>query len=184
MPNVSKRVLHKLTFVLRVNFVEKPNISINFSQSVHSHSGLTVPEVLPSNWMVEFCIREIILKIWGLLTCLGRFKNILLWISNNSELTADQWTLFLTCRALIGRKNDWYFLNCLIFSAISQQLTSLSTTELLQTFDMSHCGCFEHDILVIFSQKTKMCLIIPYEEKKFITNFWTNFFPSLQKSQS
>ena len=134
--------------------------------------------------IVDFFTHENILKIWGLLTHLGKFKKFLLWISNNSELTAYQSTFLLTCRALIGRKNDWYFLNCLIFSAISQQLTSLSTTELLQTFYMSHCGCFEHDILVIFSQKTKMCLIIPYEEKKFITNFWTNFFPSLQKSQS
>ena len=121
--------------------------------------------------IVDFFTHENILKIWGLLTHLGKFKKFLLWISNNSELTAYQSTFLLTCRALIGRKNDWYILNYLIFSAISQQLTSLSTTELLQTFDMSHCGCFEHDILVIFSQKTKMCLIIPYEEKKIITKF-------------
>ena len=134
--------------------------------------------------IVDFFTHENILKIWGLLTHLGKFKNFLLWISNNSELTAYQSTFLLTCRALIGRKNDWYILNYLIFSAISQQLTSLSTTELLKTFDMSHCGCFEHNIFVMFSQKTKMCLIIPFEEKKFITNFWTNFFPSLQKSQS
>ena len=134
--------------------------------------------------MTAFLFHRNILKIWGHLTHLERFKKILLWITNNSKLTAHQSIFVLTCRALIGRKNDWYFLNCLIFSAISQQLTSLSTTELLQTFDMSHCGCFEHDILLILSQKTKICLIIPYEEKKFITNFWTNFFPILQKSQS
>ena len=37
----------------------------------------------------------------------------------------------------------------------SQQLTSASTAELLKTFDKCHCGCFEHDIFVIFSQKQK-----------------------------
>ena len=103
LPSVSKCVLHKLTFVLRVSSVEKPNISINFSQSVHSHSGLTVPEVLLNNQIVDFCIHENVVKNWGLLTHLGRIKKILLWIGNNSELTAHQSTFLLTCRALIGR---------------------------------------------------------------------------------
>ena len=41
LPSISKRFLHKLTYVLRVKFVEKPNININFSQSIHNNSGVT-----------------------------------------------------------------------------------------------------------------------------------------------
>ena len=36
LPSVSKRVLHKLTFVLRVNSFQKPNINIISSQSIHN----------------------------------------------------------------------------------------------------------------------------------------------------
>ena len=131
--------------------------------------------------IVDFFTHENILKIWGLLTHLGKFKNFLLWISNNSELTAYQSTFLLTCRALIGRKNDWYILNYLIFSAISQQLTSLSTTELLQTFDMSHCGCLEHDILVIFSQKNKNVSDNTLRGKKIHNKLLNKFLPKSSK---
>ena len=65
LPSVSKRVLHKLTFALRVNSVEKPNTSVNFSNSIHNNSGVTVPEVLQSNWIVEFCIHVNIVKFWA-----------------------------------------------------------------------------------------------------------------------
>ena len=36
LPSVSKRVLHKLTFMLRVNWFQKPNINIKSSQSIHN----------------------------------------------------------------------------------------------------------------------------------------------------
>ena len=136
MPNVSKRVLHKLTFALRVNSVEKPNISFNFSNSIHNNSGVTVPEVLQSNWIVEFCIHENIVKFWAFWLFWEGLKRfcyeslITLMLGQNwnvdeiliFSVAPHQLTFTPTCRALIGRKNDWYFeivSKSLIFSAVN-----------------------------------------------------------------
>ena len=42
---------------------------------------------------------------------------------------------------------------------------------------MSHSGFFEDDVLVYSFTKTKMCLIIPYEEKKNHNKLLKNFHP-------
>ena len=51
--------------------------------------------------------------------------------------------------------SDWSknMTDIFLFSTTSQQLTSLPTTELLQTFYMSHSDFFEGDVFVTVSQK-------------------------------
>ena len=176
MPNVSKRVLHKLTFALRVNSVEKPNISVNFSNSIHNNSGVTVPEVLQSNWIVEFCIHEIIVKFWAFWLFWEGLKRfcyeslITLMLGQNQNVdeilifsVAPHQLNFLLHVALwlVEKMTD-----ILKKSLISQQLTSLPATGLLEIFHMSRFGCFDDDTVIKFSQKTKMCLIIPYVRKR------------------
>ena len=111
--------------------------------------------------------------------------------NNNIQMMSD-WefviVIYTKWRALIGRK-IWLIFSfsqrhCCIFSTMCQQLTSFSTTELLKNIWYESFWLFRRRCFIYSFTKTKMCLIIPYEEKKFITNFWTNFFPILQKSQS
>ena len=51
--------------------------------------------------------------------------------------------------------SDWSknMADILLCTTTSQQLTSLPTTELLQTFYMSHSDFFEGDVFVTVSQK-------------------------------
>ena len=119
---------------LRVKFVEKPNISINFSQSIHNNSGVTAAWFFENTryWLLPFT--KIYLRIRSIWLFREVSKHFVHELVITLEFCQNSWRAVNFSLLWLVEKYDWYshFLNVIV--AFSQQCVSSWLLFLLQSY--------------------------------------------------
>ena len=126
LPSISKRFLHKLTYVLRVKFVEKPNININFSQSIHNNSGVTAAWFFENTWYWLLPFMKIYLRIRSIWLFREISKHFVHELVITLEFCQNSWRAVNFSLLWLVEKYDWYSLSLSSWLLFLQPPTTLS----------------------------------------------------------